>query len=371
MEFQELKNRITISEIAEKLGYKLNASAGKKYLEYRLYIGNSKIDEIIVYNNSNQTYFSRNGIGDKGDLINFVHNRLNMFSSYEGEGYSAVHDILTRHIGTAAVNVSKDYSVPQKSSESFNLQNYEISKNQKIIYAYLGKIRKLSSSTISDFLRINSVCTVSRKETKKINVAFPFRKLGNDGITNFELRNFNSFKNEEYKGFCTGGDKTSSCWSAVFSNDKAKVKNVYIGESALDMMALYEILPQSRKYNAAFISVGGNLVYTQIEKIFHEFPNANVHLAFDNDAQGNIYDVEASYFLIKGEKPKVYKQGDETIIQMDDTKENYAAQNFSAKSFLQNKNIVSERVIIIKPQKTKDWNDFLKDKKSNENENIL
>lgn len=367
MEFQELKNRISISEIAEKLGYKLNTSAGKKHLEYRLYMGTSKIDEIVVYNNSNQTYFSRNGIGDKGDLINFVHNRLNMFSSYEGEGYSAVHDILTKHIG-AAVSVNKNYVVPTVNQGTFNLSDYEISKNAKIIFAYLGKVRKLSSATITDFFKNNTICTISKSGSKKINVAFPFRKLGSNDITNFEMRNFNSFKNEEYKGFCTGGDKTSSCWSAVFANDKAKVKNVYIGESALDMMALYETLPQSSKYNSAFISVGGNLVYSQIERIFHEFPNANVNLAFDKDTQGNIYDVEASYFLIKGEKPKVYKQGDDIIVQVDDIKENYAAQNFSAKTFLQSKNIISERVSIIKPQKCKDWNDFLKDKKSSESE---
>lgn len=78
--FQELKNRIKISDVAEYIGYRLNTSAGKKYLEYRLYNGNTKVDEIVIYTTSySQTFFSRNGYGDKGDVVNFIINRLHLF----------------------------------------------------------------------------------------------------------------------------------------------------------------------------------------------------------------------------------------------------------------------------------------------------
>lgn len=40
--FQELKNHVRISDVAEHIGYRLNTGAGKKYLEYRLYNGGKR-----------------------------------------------------------------------------------------------------------------------------------------------------------------------------------------------------------------------------------------------------------------------------------------------------------------------------------------
>lgn len=78
--FQELKNHVRISDVAEYIGYRLNTGAGKKYLEYRLFNGGTKVDEIVIYTTSySQTFFSRNGYGDKGDVVNFILNRLHLF----------------------------------------------------------------------------------------------------------------------------------------------------------------------------------------------------------------------------------------------------------------------------------------------------
>lgn len=58
MSFQDLKQRVKINDVAEYLGYTFNPSAGKRYLEYRLMNGNSKVDEIVIYTNSySQTFF--------------------------------------------------------------------------------------------------------------------------------------------------------------------------------------------------------------------------------------------------------------------------------------------------------------------------
>lgn len=73
------------------------------------------------------------------------------------------------------------------------------------------------------------------------------------------------------------------------------------------MMALYQLLPERMRINAAFISLGGNLGYGQIKDIKHLFPHAVIYLAFDNDLQGQIYDVEAAYYLVKGKEPKLFK----------------------------------------------------------------
>ena len=98
--FQELKSRIRISDVAEYIGYRLNTGAGKKYLEYRLYNGTTKVDEIVVYTTTySQTFFSRNGYGDKGDVVNFILNRLHLFPGYKGMGYDAVAEILSKMSG--------------------------------------------------------------------------------------------------------------------------------------------------------------------------------------------------------------------------------------------------------------------------------
>ena len=214
--FQELKNRIKISDVAEYIGYRLNTSAGKKYLEYRLYNGNTKVDEIVIYTTSySQTFFSRNGYGDKGDVVNFIINRLHLFSGYQGFGYDAVADILCKLAGLDIVKNKNN--VVLNNEVKFCLDDYNISCNLKIIYAYLGKIRQMDASTISDFLKIGAVCTVSNKKNNYTNVAFPYRVLSNpDQVVNYELRNYNLHKQEGYKGFCPGGNKSTACWIASF-----------------------------------------------------------------------------------------------------------------------------------------------------------
>lgn len=362
--FQDLKNRISISEIAERIGYRLNTKAGKKYLEYKLFNGNDKIDEIVVYTNNpvSQTYFSRNGIGDKGDLISFVRNRLSYFSNYQGQDYEAVKDILCKHIGGGTLTSSYKNTCVSHVSK-FDINDYVVSVNHKIIYSYLNRIRRISNDTIGDFIKIGAVRTVSKKNTQYniTNVAFPFVQLQSPGdIVNFELRNFNAYKNTSYKGFCEGGNKASACWIASFSSSWCNVKNLYIGESALDMMALYQLLPDEEKEDVAFISVGGNLVYEQIKNLRMFFPAAVIHLSFDNDIQGNIYDVEAAYYLVSGITPKIYKSNDDIVINLYDTLNmRVRTDEFSSLNYLICNNLYPNWLHIHKATGAKDFNDML------------
>ena len=169
--FQELKNHVRISDVAEYIGYRLNTGAGKKYLEYRLFNGGTKVDEIVIYTTSySQTFFSRNGYGDKGDVVNFILNRLHLFSGYQGIGYDAVADILCKLSGKQPKH--ENYVVSHNEVK-FSLDDYDITCNQKVIYAYLGKIRMIDANTISAFIHNGSVCTVSRKPKNYANVACP------------------------------------------------------------------------------------------------------------------------------------------------------------------------------------------------------
>lgn len=359
--FQELKNRIKISDVAEYIGYRLNTSAGKKYLEYRLYNGNTKVDEIVIYTTSySQTFFSRNGYGDKGDVVNFIMNRLHLFSGYQGFGYDAVADILCKLAGLDIIKHKNN--VVLNNEAKFCLDDYSITCNLKIIYAYLGKIRQMDSSTISDFLKIGSVCTVSHKKNNYMNVAFPYRVLSNpDQVVNYELRNYNLHKQEGYKGFCSGGNKSTACWIASFAPKWNDVQSLYIGESALDMMALYQLLPERMRINAAFISLGGNLGYGQIKDIRKLFPNTVLYLAFDNDLQGHIYDVAAAYFFVKGKQPKIFRNSNgKVIVKLENQELEIKEEDFSSKVFLKSHRIEADWLHIIKAQGSKDFNEMLK-----------
>lgn len=361
--FQDLKNHIRISDVAEYIGYRLNSSAGKKYLEYRLYTGNTKVDEIVVYTTTySQTFFSRNGYGDKGDVVNFIMNRLHLFSGYQGIGYDAVADILCKISGLE--NVKNKNHVVLNNEVKFSLDDYNITCNQKIIYAYLGKIRQMNASTISDFLKIGSVCTVANKAKNYTNVAFPYRVLSDpEQVVNYELRNYNLYKQEGYKGFCPGGNKSTACWIASFAPTWQDVQALYIGESALDMMSLYQLLPAKLRTNTAYISLGGNLGYGQIKDIRKLFPSAVLYLAFDNDLQGHIYDVAAAYFFVKGKQPKIFRNSSgKVIVKLENQELEIKEADFSSKDFLKSHRIEADwlRVIKAKAPGAKDFNDMLK-----------
>ncbi len=360
--FQDLKNHVRISDVAEHIGYRLNTGAGKKYLEYRLYNGSTKVDEIVIYTTTySQTFFSRNGYGDKGDVVNFILNRLHLFSGYQGIGYDAVADILCKLSGMTFKNKNP---VVSHNDVKFSLDDYDITCNQKVIYAYLGKIRQMDTSTISDFLKIGSICTVARKPKNYANVAFPYRVLTSpEEVVNFELRNYNPYKQEGYKGFCPGGNKSTACWIASFAPTWQDVQALYIGESALDMMALYQLLPAKLRVNTAYISLGGNLGYGQIKDIRNLFPNAVLYLAFDNDLQGHIYDVAAAYFFVKEKQPKIFRNSSgKVIVKLENQELEIKESDFSSLAFLKSHRIEAEwlRVIKAKASGAKDFNDMLK-----------
>lgn len=353
MSFQDLKQRVKINDVAEYLGYTFNPSAGKRYLEYRLMNGNSKVDEIVIYTNSySQTFFSRSGIGDKGDVVNFILNRLHMFSYYEGEEYEAVAFIMAKIGGMEAKKISRNYVVPSDSNRDFDKDNYEESLNRKIIYAFLCQVRGINSKIVTSFIERGAVKTLRQKDKKFVNVAFPYATFSEPKkVQNYELRN------QSYKGFCAGGNKASACWIASFA-DREEVKKVYIGESAIDMVSLYQLLPSAERMSAAFISIGGYLSAGQIDGLRDYFPNAQIYLAFDNDLQGQMYDVMATYFLTKGIVAKVYKSGDDIVIKTDIDTISIPQSKFNSSDILAQ--IGEDSIHIIKAGKgCKDFNEML------------
>lgn len=360
MNFNDYRNRISIAEIAEYLGYKKVSSANARHLEYIL--GNSKNpqDEIVIYPNG-KNYFSRKGaLNDKGDLINFVLHRLDQFSNCSQTGYNGVNEILSKYIGSELKVNRPIYNSPSRTGDiTFDINKYSPRPLTETTFNYLNKRRYLSTNTINDFKERLFIYSVGNKE----NAGFPFRKPGQMEITNFELRNYDPVQNINFKGFCSGGDKTNSCWIANFVPFD-KVTDVYLFESAIDGMSFYEIKHFSKDTTSAFVSIGGNMSQNQIIRLKSIFPKVQWHCCFDNDGAGKSFDLATAYYL-KGENCKAYARllpGDtqKTIFLCFPNGDirSWKEEEFISSDFLKSQKLDNE-IKIIKPTKYKDWNELL------------
>ena len=197
---------------------------------------------------------------------------------------------------------------------SFNLEDYDVVTGSHPALNYLYSGRKISEKTIRDFMGIQAVLSVRRKNSDIWNVAFPYKRQGETDIVNFELRN-KGFNGKSYKSFCSGGIKSTACWIASFS-PYHEVRQLYISESAIDMMSLYELSGLNVNCQCAFVSTGGNLIQGQINRLKELFPNAIVNLCNDNDMQGRIFNVLSALYY-RGIEAKAYRDKANKIVNLD------------------------------------------------------
>lgn len=361
--FQDFRNRISIIEIAEKLGYWWNKEKGGLKAHTHTYtLGDKKNpqDEIVIYNpydSSKQSYFSRRGgFDDKGNLINFVLNRLDRFA-HDSNGFEAVNDILARYLGDNTE--IKSASTTAAPSVEFNIKHYIIEPAKLSDFKFLTQVRKISEKTVLDFIKIFAIYKVQHISHNYYNCGFPFRMPGRIDITNFSLRNYNWSTREGYKRFCEGGDKSNSCWIAAFTA-KENITDLYLFESEIDAMSYYELKGFTTDTTAAFVSLGGNVIRSQIEGLRKEYPNVRFHCCYDNDTQGLIYDVTTCLWLqgIDCKGFKEYPTNNPVFDFGDGNKEILDKESFNSESYLRSKGI--DACPIHKPgYNRKDYNEEL------------
>ena len=158
--FNEFRARIPIQEIARSLGYWVNPAGGEKFLS--LFLGNPKHpeDEIVIFNPKDpakSTYFSRMAPAtDKGNLINFVQNRLDRFGSTTKGGFAGVNEVLSRYLSADNTSIN----VPSYQSQNRGNDNHPVTFDIKAWAPktlndsnneFLTVRRKLSPKTIDDF----------------------------------------------------------------------------------------------------------------------------------------------------------------------------------------------------------------------------
>jgi hypothetical protein len=351
--FEDYKNRISIIQVAQDLGYILKPKSGKIKPEFVLYANpeqSIKEDEIVIcnpLNNASQTYFSRKG--EKGNLIHFVYNRIQMFTC-SSSGWNAVNEILSKYMdGTIVTHTTPTFTEQQ----AFNLADYDYRLATLKDLAFLNFKRNISRETLNLFLPF--IFITRDKKASYFNTAFPYRIPGKDKIVGFELRNSN------YKGFSKGGDKSNAVWHVCFNNDITKITKVFFFESAIDLMSFVQIYRDSLDLNSSvFISTGGNVTRKQIVNVMKFYSNAFPFFCFDNDVQGNIFDLMAAYFILEKECKAFNSKGTITIqIEAEGINLSLPAEGFSSEVFFYEHQLNNNAGIIKSPAPYKDFNAVL------------
>lgn len=362
--FDDYKSRVSIIQVALYLGYVRKSGTSRVKPEYSLYKGvhikENKVDEIVISNPHNsliQMYWARNK--DRGDLCDFVYNRLDSFPniSYTNK-WEGVHQVLSGFINEV-YEIPKEENDFFREQKPFDLTRYELNPGTIENLGYLTNVRKINPEILKLFIADIYVVRDTMAVKKYDNIGFPYRVPGKPEIVNIELRN------NSYKGFCEGGNKSDAVYAICLNPNHEKVKYVAFTESAIDDLSFIQyFFYKIELMEWAFVSTGGSVSKWQIINTLKEFPNALPVLGYDNDPQGNIYDIQtAAVFLKKNwicyysmETKKIHLECDRIIREFD-------KKDFSSKKFFED-HMLMDKIKLCKPRDPfKDYNEIIMQQK--------
>lgn len=374
LSFKELKDRVSIIQVATELGYRLDKSKGNRQPSFVL-MGNGKdeVDRIYIKNPnypSIQGYWRRSD-NSKGDVISFVKENLSSFPEAHGarNEIDAINIVLNRMAGQSfsidRLIENSSYFSKIANPKDFNLDRYDREKNNIGYMMSFFRKRGINVDTVQRFANFIELVIDKDSAKKYKNLAFPYSDK-NDNIVGFELRGFSG-----YKGKAEGTNSTSAFWRADFSENKS-AKYVFVFEGAFDAMAFQQIHnAKVKKEDCAFISVGGTFSDNQFKNIVSEYPNAKKVLCFDNDLNGKMYDIRAYGIMNNLElKTSIDRQTGNVKVEIPDkgiyefTTENVSLEEFFKKTgYRQNPDLVIRKA----PGGVKDWNEVITQSLKDEN----
>jgi hypothetical protein len=352
--FQQYKDRVSILQVAENLGYK---PVKGKFTKARPVLQDASGDTILIKNPTtpgNQLYWNL-GNDQHGSVIDFVKNNLSRFPNNGRNEIDGINRVLSGFAGVAYDNTKymNNIIAPQKG---FNDSDYSVLIPTVKDLSYLTGERKLDSQTVADFLPFIRLVQMPNGFR---NVAFPFTIPDvDDMVRGYELRNSGGFKS-----FSPGGDKVNAAWVADFSNSVQDVDKIYFFESAIDAMSFYELHKNKLDVdNSVFVSTGGYPCVEQFVHVFNAYRNEGVQLygCHDNDLRGHIYDITLACTK-EGQMCQKNKKDD--AVEFVTNGKRFTLQNnkINLKNFFKNAEIQSN-VMSLKPKNGKDWNEVLKNK---------
>lgn len=372
MNWNEYKQRISIMQVAVKLGYKFDRTKGltQPHFVLRDEEGREQ-DSIYIKNPQNyaiQGYWRRSLTQSRqtGDLITFIRDNLDQFAEAAGarnetEGINRVLEALS------GVPVSEQDLIRKFAEENrgwtarpFSLERWEREGGVTPVAMKFLEQRGITRATAELFR--NSIETV-RDRTKERgfrNLAFPYRVPGNDTVKGFELRGFGHFKSK-----AEGTDSTEACWMAYLGEEgyTGYIDEIHIAESALDAMAYVQLMRHCLNLDRClFVSFGGSFHNHQMKNLLDAFPGAKPVLHFDNDLNGHIYDCRAAAAMYgKDLRCGVRQEGTQqtVLLTMGEKQFSLPLADFSYKAFCKAAGLRDALRVEKAPEPFKDWNDVI------------
>lgn len=364
--FEEYKSKVSIIQVAESLGYKLDPKAGKVSPVFKLTDGNgNKTDEIVINNPnnpSNQYYFDRNYKG--GDVIKFIKNHIDEFPSFHHSNSFVQLNKILSHFSNIPYEPSKQTYKEFNEKTVFDKSRYQEKQTSLNDLLYLTKERNISPSTVNSFLPFIKRAVDIKSNADYTNIAFPYvnPQQKDKGTTNYEFRNYG------FKGMAVGGDKTDSVWVADFTGNSQLAKHIYFGESAIDLMSYAQLNKANIKFDdSVFVSVGGYISINQLKNTVNAYPNAKIHTCFDNDINGHIYDIKVHNFLAnKDVSIKVQKTDSNILFKSPNREFSIPFSELSIERFRNDSGIYAPML----SHKAKGFNDFNDILRNNPNQSL-
>ena len=372
LNFRELKDRVSVIQVALELGYTLDRSKGNTQPSFVLKGGDGSVqDRIYVKNPKNpsiQGYWRRdNGINSKGDVIGFVKENLNSFPEAHGarNEIDAINKVLNRMAGNPLDLedlVSKaSYFDRIVHNKPFDINRYSREKDNIGQMMNFFRKRGISLETVEKFSPFLELIVDNESQKKYKNLAFPYRNPDDmEKIVGYEVRGFSGFK-----GKAEGSNSTTGMWIADFTQGNPdKAKYIFFAESAFDAMSFQQLHNSKLKLEeCVFISVGGSFSDQQYLGAVKSFPQSRSVLLFDNDTNGRMYDIRA-YALAKGIdlRTSIDKASGNVIIDIKDKgKFQIPVESVSLESFFQTTGFRQSQEIALRkaPAPNKDWNEVL------------
>jgi Protein of unknown function (DUF3991)/Toprim-like len=362
MDLRTARGQVSIVQVAEYLGYTYNKSKGEIRPQYEHPNG----DKVIICNpndNNRQIYFNRDGSNDKGSILDFIKNRLSDFKniSYQ-KGMDGVTQVLkqfTNEPNTATPDAKRhdaerihQYQASKIEKPQFDISQFSVTNSPSLNQLeYLSK-RGINNKTLKAFQKHIALVKDNQGNTPT-NIGFPYKNDKGE-VTGFELRN------NDFKGHARGTDKESSVWAANFAMRKEMTRKVFLFESAIDAMSFYQLFNKQYDFkHAAFISFGGSLAPKQIDMVTKSYLNARFFSGFDNDYNGNMFDIMFEKRLNPNFEVEFKREENQIVALHKDVEHRFEKDAISLKAISESANL-KPMLYVIKPKGLhKDYNDEL------------
>ena len=370
--FNELKEKVGVDDIAYSLGYRLKRSAGVgKFIEMVLADGRGgESDAIIIRNPKNkhdQTFFHRNGSGG-GDVIKLIQENINGFGILGRDQWDTVGRVLSKFANEPIPDYGDGKYLKEagyKESQEFDPKRYEVTpakEHMQHVMSYFEP-RGIRQETVETFAPYLSRVRDLQSSYSNYNLGFPYTLPDTGEVVGYEIRGYKGFKSK-----ANGTDSTKGAWIVDMSDrqNPLGVKNVYFAESGFDIMAFYQFNHQKLDpKSSVFVSLGGSFANQQVKGIMNHYCDARAMDCFDNDFNGRLYGIRMAG-LVEGVHFNIARTDEVVHLTVKGKEFVMDAQKASIQelgTFMD----LGDKIGMWKPAKAfKDWNDQVMNKPTTE-----